>query len=202
EQSRAKQTEIRAEKIRKATEDKAKKELAAKEAAKKQQAKKEQAAKEDYDKDMAEMANEDPSGLGKDDGVESDQEVFREQILTEPGRYLEAIDPQTYNEGIIQDIKRLNSVTILNKSSANLKNFKGYVDWLTDSGEVIGQTPFVIGGSVISGDSKIFSVNEGTLQSGTITTGVNKIKIHFTDLDVIEVQKPMVRGKEKVPASP
>jgi hypothetical protein len=104
-------------------------------------------------------------------------------LASSPGNYLEWSDPKTFDEGIIQDYRRLTGITILNKAHFAVTDIQGNVTFTDDDGHPFGAMPFSITGSIPAGDTKVFG--SGTLTSSTLKGRPTKLAVSFTRVRVI-----------------
>jgi len=103
----------------------------------------------------------------------------RADVLANPGKYLKASDPRTYDKGIINSYRQLVGLTVLNTSKFPLTNVTGTVTWMS-GGATLGTTPFQITGSIAPGQSESFTQAAGTLSAPTTIQGAATPQIAFT----------------------
>jgi hypothetical protein len=114
------------------------------------------------------------------------EEAERRSIAASPGSVLEALKYNTYDEGITNDYTQLSAITILNRSKYGLRKISGMAEWLDDSGNLVGATPFEVGGSIPAGDTKTFSTQNGTLTSGTIKGEGKKLRLKYGPAEIVQ----------------
>lgn len=110
----------------------------------------------------------------------------RAALLANPNAYLETSDLINYDKGIINDYRQLVGVTVLNRSHFPVRNMRGDVEWVDDSGARVASMPFTLKGSIAAGDTKKFSQSDGTLSNGTVQSGAKRLRVNFTHIDIVE----------------
>lgn len=111
-------------------------------------------------------------------------EAEKQKVRT--GQYLTTSDLTYYDKGIINDYRQLTGMAVLNRSKFPVMNLSGDVEWIWDNGARAASMPFVLKGSIAAGDTKTFSTSDGSMQNGTVQTGATKVRIHFTNVDIVE----------------
>ena len=114
------------------------------------------------------------------------EEAERSSIAANPGSVLEALKHGTYDEGVFNDYTQLSTITILNRSKYGLRKISGTAEWFDDSGNLVGSTPFEVGGSIPAGDTKVFSTQNGTLTSGTIKGEGKKLRLKYGPAEIVQ----------------
>ena len=112
-------------------------------------------------------------------------EQRRAEVLAAPGRFLQTSDFAYYDKGIINSYRQLTGVTVSNRAAVPIRLSKGRIVWLSDSEEEIGTSPLTFSGTLAPGAEMKFSTAAGNLTSGTIQGRATKVKIEFTEVDVI-----------------
>ena len=135
-----------------------------------------------------EKAGYDPEELGIN-VAEEEQIMLRDQVETDPSLFLEVVEAKMKDVAFWGMEMRLDSITIMNGSPFAVRNIQGEVEWWCEGGVVAGKTSFLTKGSIVSADSKSFSIDGGTLQSETIRTGCAQGHVHFSGLEFVEIHK-------------
>jgi len=123
------------------------------------------------------------SEASKEEGIKRE----RRQVLSDPDRYLDATDVRTYDEGWIEDYRRVEYFSLLNKSSFYLRDIEGRADWMDSRGKLLGSTSFRIKGHISPGESKSFGGSSGTLISSTLKSNARQVKLHFISVRIVDV---------------
>jgi hypothetical protein len=110
----------------------------------------------------------------------------RARLEQAPTTFLETRDVLFHDKGIINSYRQVASVTVLNKSHFAIKSAEGDVTWSDDQGRKLGSTPVVLRTSIPAGDTRRFSIDDGTLSSGTLQGEGSRAAFHFTSVDVID----------------
>jgi hypothetical protein len=114
------------------------------------------------------------------------KEQERAGVLENPGQFLKISDVQIHDEGILTAYRQLSGFTLTNRSPLPLHEIKGTVEWINESGESTGSTPFSIRGALPAGDMKTFSTRDGTLKSGTLQSAATRTRIAFEHVAIVE----------------
>lgn len=127
-----------------------------------------------------------PIDVGASAVVETAREQSKAQLLASPSQFLEIQGSKFHDKGIINHYGQLVLLTILNRSSLPVQSIAGEVDWIDEAGNTVGSIPFSVRGSIVAGDTKTFSTQEGTLTNATLQTDAKRAKIRITHVEIIE----------------
>ncbi len=114
------------------------------------------------------------------------REQAKQDLLADPSAFIEASGTQFFNKGIFNSYRELVKVSLMNKSRFPVRDIKGTVEWLNDSGDQIASVAFSVPGSIAAGDTKTFSKESGTLTSATIQTNAQKYRIRVTHVALLQ----------------
>jgi hypothetical protein len=117
------------------------------------------------------------------------ESLLKQKILASPGDFLTTSDEQMIaEEPLFGDTTRqLKKMSVTNRTTYPLEGIGGQVQWLSDAGEVRELTTFFLKGSLPGGDTKLFSVDDGTLQSSKTASHAHKLQIKFTSAKFLEI---------------
>lgn len=110
----------------------------------------------------------------------------RAQVLQNPNGFFDVSEVVYFDKGIINDYRQLSAFTLLNKSPYPLHEMNGTIEWVKDNGESAGSTPFSLKGSIPAGDTKKFSKNDGTLESGTLQSDAANYRLKFEHVAIVQ----------------
>jgi hypothetical protein len=115
--------------------------------------------------------------------------LLKQKIMASPGDFLSTSDEQMIaEEPIFGDTTRqLKKMSVTNRTTYPLEGLGGQVQWLSDAGEVRELTTFFLKGSLPGGDTKVFRVEDGTLQSSKTASHAHKLQIKFTSAKFLEI---------------
>ncbi len=109
----------------------------------------------------------------------------KQDLRAHPQRYLESSETMYRDDGIINSYRQLSSMRVMNKSAFAVRDVSGEVDWLTEQDQKVATMPFTLKGSLPAGDTKTFSLKDGTLSNGTVKTGATKAQVRFLSLGLV-----------------
>jgi len=100
--------------------------------------------------------------------AEQKQEREQDALRGSPNSFIHVNSFQEADSGFINHYRQLASVTILNGSHFPVQGLQGTVTWKDDQGNAsCGSGTFSLVGSIVAGDTKTFSVGNGTMTSSS-----------------------------------
>jgi hypothetical protein len=137
------------------------------------------------------------------DAQESARAEEKMNLLTNPGLFLPTSDREYEGEdgrqvsgsagawskpGTDTD-RQLTSMMVSNTSHFAVAELSGDVVWFDDQDKRIGSTPFSLSGSIAAGQSKRFSIGDGSMQSGKLHGVAGAVQVVFTHVKVVGGEK-------------
>lgn len=108
------------------------------------------------------------------------------RLQSQPSTFVTASDLTYFDKGIVNDYREVVEARLTNKSRFDVSAVSGRVDWLDESGQLVGSSPVRFTGHVPAGQTVLFSKEQGTLTSGTIQGAGSKARVEITELIVSE----------------
>lgn len=115
----------------------------------------------------------------RDEEKRNAERAERESVLADPTPVLETSGFRLFDKGILNSYRQLASVTVLNRTRYSLRGLSGQVEWLSERGKFLGATPFTLAGSLSAGATRTYTTNARTLDSGTIQSSANTVRLKF-----------------------
>jgi hypothetical protein len=109
----------------------------------------------------------------------------RLNLITNPSIYLDTSELK-YLETGGEDAWQLVAVTVTNRSHFHVRDLEGDVTWIDEQGRRFAKTPFTMKGMVAAGNDNTFSLEAGTLTSGTQKGAVVSAAVAFTKVSLGE----------------
>ncbi len=117
---------------------------------------------------------------------EAKEAALKARILASPGEFLKIGDTEMFNKGILNSYRQLVRMSVTNKSKYPLEGIAGQVEWLDDGGQMREVTTFRLKGSLTGGDTKVYRVSEGTLESSTTDSHAHKLNVKVMTAKFVE----------------
>lgn len=123
-----------------------------------------------------------------EDQARAEQELFerrRAEVMAAPSNFLEISDIESFDKGFINSYRELTGVSITNRSRVPIRLAKGRAVWIDAKGEEVGAAPLTFRGDLAPGAQVRFTKGAGNLTSGTIQGSASRVRVEFTDLQVL-----------------
>jgi len=122
--------------------------------------------------------------------AEADREAAIERekqlVIHDPSTYLEARDIEVFDEGIIRRYREVVKLSVVNKAKWAVQDILGTVDWLDAGGGTLASATLRFKGSIPSGATQTFSMQDGTLSSTTIQSAAPRYRVRFTRVALLQ----------------
>ena len=112
--------------------------------------------------------------------------IEAEKKKARSGQLLETSNLVYYDKGWINNYRQLTGITVLNRSKYPVNGLGGNVEWLDDGGRLLGSVPFTLGGSLLPGDTRRYTTDDGSLRNGTLQSNATKARIIWTSVTIVE----------------